>query len=684
MRLVVAAAFAACVTVSAQTPTPFRAATDIVEIDVVVHGRDGAFVSDLTADDFIVEDGGRRVPIQQFYLYRGDGPTLGSKANAETSGVTSPDPASSAPPQRVFVVVFDQDHLTSEGFRRTQTAATTLFSQQFRNGDVGGVVVQGRMAGNRLTRDREELLKAVKAAKPQTNRSSRLFDSQQWPRLSEVEAFQIHFKSNSEVLAAAMRRACEDDEKMCERVDPEEFVRSKAAQIATSAQAESERTLQVLRTLATGLADIPGRKTILVMSEGFIADESWPLVRDTVALAVRANARFYAIDARGLERGLRSVFDSAPGGNDAAARMFEQMDLGADSINSLAVDTGGFVVRNASDLSPAIARISDDARNYYVLGIVPAAADGRFRRVSVKVTRAGASVRARRGYVAAPRPIVASTAAGVDAATPRVPAAELPPPAAAAGGVVSEAVPAAVSLEGAVVPQGKAASGLRVRPDAEAHASALAGGSGRRDPDAAAGWDAYQRGDVETARARLSAVVARNTGETWVYYALGMSNYALRNFAEAAEAWEHVRAGAADFEPVYFDLIDAYLQQKQHDHAIRIARAAIGRWPKDPELPNALGVVQTTRGALDDAIKSFQLAISIAPGDATAYFNLGKAMELRYVRSRRYVQQLRSWMANEHDRSAAIENYQRYLDLGGVYAGAARAGLDRLKWMPGK
>ena len=149
-------------------------------------------------------------------------------------------------------------------------------------------------------------------------------------------------------------------------------------------------------------------------------------------------------------------------------------------------------------------------------------------------------------------------------------------------------------------------------------------------------------------------------------------------------AWERVRTSAPDFEPVYFDLVDAYLQQKDHDPAIRVARAGIGRWPKDPELLNALGVVQTSRGALDDAVKSFQSAIAVAPSGSTAYFNLAKALELRYARSRRYVQQLRTWVSHEADRESAIQNYERYLKLDGVYAESARAGLTRLKWLPAK
>jgi tetratricopeptide (TPR) repeat protein len=202
------------------------------------------------------------------------------------------------------------------------------------------------------------------------------------------------------------------------------------------------------------------------------------------------------------------------------------------------------------------------------------------------------------------------------------------------------------------------------------------------DPDAKAGWDAYQRGDVETARASLSVAAARPAAEPWVHYALGQSEYALAHYPAAIAAWEKVHAGAADFEPVYFDLVDGYMQVKEYDKAIRLLRAAKDRWPRDPEVFNALGVVQTVRGALDDAIKSFEGAIAIAPAETTSYFNLGKAHELRYFRSRHYVQQTRMWLANENDRTAAIQHYEQYLAAGGPYAQSARDGLTRLRWIP--
>jgi tetratricopeptide (TPR) repeat protein len=198
--------------------------------------------------------------------------------------------------------------------------------------------------------------------------------------------------------------------------------------------------------------------------------------------------------------------------------------------------------------------------------------------------------------------------------------------------------------------------------------------------EASAGWDAYRRGDLESARKSLGAAAATPSARPWVHYALGQTAYALRDFAQAIASWEQVRASAPEFEPVYFDLVDGYLQSRDPDKATRVLRAASERWPKDHEVFSALGVVQMSRRAVDDAIKSFEQAIALAPDDAVGYFNLAKSLEIRFARSRRYVVQTRMWVSNESDRKSAIANYQRYLEFGGPFENSAREGLERLGW----
>src|SRR5262249_6497897 len=213
-------------TATAQQPPPvFRAGTDLVEVEVVVHGRNGAFVSDLSQADFTIEEKGEAQEIQQFYLRLSDA--------APDTAAPRP-PAAGAPSEkggRVFVVVFDDAHLTMGGFKRTQAAAQAFFSRYFRTGDIGGVVAQGRMAAGGLTTSREELLKAVKDAKPTSNKNSTTMLEQEWPRLSEIEAVRIAISGDEAVLQNAIRRACADDPTYCRMMDPEAQLRGKATQL---------------------------------------------------------------------------------------------------------------------------------------------------------------------------------------------------------------------------------------------------------------------------------------------------------------------------------------------------------------------------------------------------------------------------------------------------------------------
>jgi VWFA-related protein len=674
---------------AAQPPT-FRAATDIIEVDVVAQRSDGGFVADLRPEEFELRDDGHQRSIDFLYVVGSNAPRLVAKRGAEAEAVRAMPATIRAGPSRIFVVIFDNRHLTATGFKRVQAAARTLFSNEFGAGDFGAVVTEGRLVSDRFTTDREELLRGVQGARPEPRAVSRRFASQEWPRMSAIEAVRIVQNNDRSVMAAVIQRACADEPALCQNA--ESAVRSNAAQLAADVRGETGLTLQTMLTLLRGLQRFEGRKTVLLLTEGFLAHESWPLVQDAVSEAARANARIYTLDARGLDRsGMADYLAGFFPRDEGVSALLKQLDYSDDALNSLAVDTGGFVVRNANYFDNAVHQIINDAGTYYVIGYRPQSPpDGKFHRVDVRVTRPGVLVRARRGYLATLRPAVTTAAAaapepgaaatvapgGSDRREPSVTAAPSAATIDAARGpapAVNEATAAPTASRGAP------ASGYRLRPDADKHVDLLLRDE-QSDRAATAGWDAYQRGDLATARASLENAAASPAARPWVHYALGMAEYGLGDFSGSLREWEAVRHDVPDFEPVYFDLVDGCLHVKDYDHAVRVLRAARERWPRDVEVYNALGVVQTVRGVLDDAVKSFQEAIVTAPEEPTSYFNLGRAMEIRYHRTRRYVQQLRAWVSNEQDRAGAIENYRRYLEFGGPFASDAQEGIGRLSW----
>ncbi len=472
---------------------------------------------------------------------------------------------------RVFVVVFDDEHLSPGGLKRLQAAAA-LFANQFQPGDLGGVVVDGRLVGDRLLSNRDDLTKAITRAHPRLASAADLAASaaspagvEQSARLAEIDALDM-------------------------------------------ARAALDRKLASLEALVANLVRIDGAKMVILAAESFGGDSEAPRVAALADAAKRADVRFHDLDDSGSDR---------------------------DAASGLARLTGGVIVHKAIDFAPAIARIVAGSRTNAV--------------------------------TAAPRNPVAPEAS-VPAAADATPT---PAPATDSGLITSGSVVAAPSATPGL---------LHVRPLAESHVTNLAGGDWS-DGGARAGWEAYQRGDLESARAALTPLALRPVAPSWIEYVVGQADYGLGQFKEAAVAWERVRARQPQFQPVYLDLADNYGKLNDRRKAIDVLREARRRWPKDADVLNALAVMHAGGGALDEAIKVLGDAIAAAPQETISYLNLAKAQELEYLQKRRNLQMM-GWgtgAAEERERQEAMKNYRHYLSMAGPYTNLAREGIQRLQ-----
>ena len=145
------------------------------------------------------------------------------------------------------------------------------------------------------------------------------------------------------------------------------------------------------------------------------------------------------------------------------------------------------------------------------------------------------------------------------------------------------------------------------------------------------GWNLYAAGKVEEARDNLAAATAAGAG-IWAEYALGLAEFTLQHAQAAATAWQRVRAGRADLRAGATSISPTpTCNSAARATRSRCLRDAARRWPKDSETHNAVGVVLVSRGAVDDAIDSFERAVNVAPDDGLGYYNLGRAYHLRYA-----------------------------------------------------
>jgi len=666
----------------------FRSGVNLIEVDVRVFDEDGRFVTDLTRDDFEVIESGAPQQLEALYLIRGQGLASVAPAAAEERPLAGPAP-SPATSRQTWIFVFDTNHLIpGAGFDRAKGAVTEFLRMRFKEGDVGGIVAGGRMVNNRLTSVREELVTAASTVKPASEPRSRSLElTREWPRLQdELEAIQIS-NGDNDALQRAATRACSDDPSACRQVPPDLAVREKARRMHVAYEQATRQTLTTINALASGLAKMVGPKTVVLLSDGFVTDRMETSLQQAVGQTTRAGGRIYAIDVRGLNRGRGAgIIDQAAVNDEVGGPA--QFDALADGSNSLASDTGGLMIRNENNIGRALETIADDAGTYYVIGYRPInqAFDGKFRQIDVRVRRPGMNVRARRGYLAVepsrllvPQPITPPSARAPDEDAVTAPTAkpapslpDLPP---------IEPLPSPVVgtiVEGAAT---TVTSQLRMRPDAMERVREIAGTSAKEAGSLAAkGWTAYERGDVEAAAVAFTEAAAARDVRPWVLYTLGLSHLALGRQADAVAAWERVRSAAPEFSAVYIDLADAHLQLSEESQALAVLRDGSRRWPQDPEFHNAIGVIHVRRGAFDDGIEAFDKAAEAAPDEPLAYFNLGRAYQMRHARDTRYVASQRRWISPEGDRQKALEYYQQYLKLGGPYVSQANEAIRLLEW----
>jgi VWFA-related protein len=383
-----------------QQPT-FKSATALVEVDAVVLDKDGNFVPGLKPENITLLENGKPQKIQQFFMVTNN---LG-----QTAGALASEHADEAQygAHRVFVMLFDEAHLANDSLMRVKKGAEGFIRDMIHEGDAGGVFLNGGMYKGRLTIDKGELFAGVRAVQPAfENRQAILAPFVEWPRIpSEVDAVRITDGAR-EVTDRLGIKACQEDPAACASEgglgNVENLIQQKARLYVRQARMMTQRTIQNLEAVAKGLAKIPGRKTVVLMTEGFFVEDSRSSLELVAAQAARSGITIYTIDGRGLINGL-SVNPDAVKRDRARSAAF---DTGEDGPNILTQGTGGFMVRNLDDMSRAFGLIVRDTSTYYVIGYQPdnATMDGKVRKIEVKTSMPGVKVRARKSYAAVALP----------------------------------------------------------------------------------------------------------------------------------------------------------------------------------------------------------------------------------------------------------------------------------------
>src|SRR5207244_229935 len=174
---------------------------------------------------------------------------------------------------------------------------------------------------------------------------------------------------------------------------------------------QTRPVLAALAAISEGLRAIPGKKTLVMFSQGFVAPETldWQVQR-TIGIAKRANVAIYIIDSGGLTGGAPTsgalVSGSPLGAISGGLEMEQRRRAGAgesvfditrqeglnrqqDLLYRISEDTGGHFLKNTNDIAGGLERIDAEIRSRYTLAYrsTDPNFDGSFRKVRIEVRR---------------------------------------------------------------------------------------------------------------------------------------------------------------------------------------------------------------------------------------------------------------------------------------------------------
>ena len=392
---------------AADTPT-FPTQLEQVIVDLVVTDKKGVPIRGLTAADMTVTEDGAKQDVVSFEAVElPEQPSAAAPPPPKVSSNVAPEEQRA----RTFVLVFDDMHITPWRANQAKAAVASFLEKGTREGDRVSLIstAGGTWWTSRMEAGRSKLIDMVKTF------DGRLIPDMSPERMSDYEALRIHVYRDPTTVERVLRRyetygvtqsmqnSSSDSMRTGTSDDP--YVTGRAAEVYFQANTRLRTTLDVVERALNGLAGARGRKSLILVSEGFIHDINVDEFKRVNNAARRANTAIYFVNARGLEGvpvAMTAQFGPALPEQDVGFAFAETFDAVAGS-EVAASDSGGFTVRNTNDLGSGIQRIANETRVYYLLGYIPTnnTRDGKFRKIQVKLAASKRrEVRARKGYFA--------------------------------------------------------------------------------------------------------------------------------------------------------------------------------------------------------------------------------------------------------------------------------------------
>ncbi len=398
----------------------FRVQHNEVMVRVIVRDSKGNPVTHLKQTDFRIFDNRKPQLITHFAVE--SAAAEAAKAPGGSTATGSLRPAGGAAPasmaQRFMALFFDDVHLQFGDLVPTRNAADHYLAQSMASGDVAAVFTTSGENQLDFTDNRQQLHDAVFNLKPRPLYQA---TSTECPQMSTDQAYKMVDQRDPYATQIAYEEAFECN---CSPSDPAQLVQAcqqransladaMAMEVLQRGEMQTQYALQALERVCRRMAQVPGQRSIVVLSPGFFTSAEKLDIDRVVDQALRQNIVISSLDARGL-------YATPPLGDASQEVVFpaQRVDLtankvqiqqeaqqtDADVLAQLADETGGAFFQNSNDLGDGFWRVGAFPASYYVLAFAPddLKPDGRLH--TLKVTLADNpdhfTVQARRGYFA--------------------------------------------------------------------------------------------------------------------------------------------------------------------------------------------------------------------------------------------------------------------------------------------
>ncbi|MFL6229811.1 MAG: VWA domain-containing protein [Pyrinomonadaceae bacterium] len=429
----------------AQTPTTptsqdedvLRITAQLVQVDAVVTDKNDQVIPDLKLSDFEIYDNGKKQDLQFVEFVSADAAPR-TEGRIDIAGQTiEPNVTRNLTAKdlrRVFAFVVDDLTIPYDDIVNVRTMLRDFVDNQMREGDL--VVIFRVIGGSGLlllfTSDKNLLRRAISQ-----------INARQHP-LSAFNNLPSQDKINTELMNAA------GDEGGAAAAAPVDGISAAngnpdASEDGTIKGMRTLTTLSVTSDVVNSMKGLPGRKSLVLISGGLPLAETSPtqvklggapvtimeshsyqsnvnyLIRQLTDRSSRAGVVINTLDIRGMKAS-RGVSGFTDPGNEAKSALFDgsssgggfgrtadlaQFDnQGLDTLSGhlglsvLASATGGVSVVNTNNFREGLDRVLSRS-SYYLLAYRPSEPfDNKFHKYQIKVTRPGAKVYTRAGYIA--------------------------------------------------------------------------------------------------------------------------------------------------------------------------------------------------------------------------------------------------------------------------------------------